>query len=172
MLAASGDLNLKMEGMPVVPPLDKDELYGIIGDPNSSWVVTSDSREHTRRSVYLLSRRAFRAPMFELFDGPDGIMSCARRESSTIAPQSLTMLNGRFTVEQSKSLAAKLEKEPEAGRIDKAWEHVLSRRPTADEKAAAQKFLDQQRQNLGSESAALQELGRSLFNFNEFLYVD
>jgi hypothetical protein len=172
MLAASGDLNLKMEGMPVVPPLDKDELYGIIGDPNSSWVVTSDSREHTRRSVYLLSRRAFRAPMFELFDGPDGIMSCSRRESSTIAPQSLTMLNGRFTVEQSKSLAAKLEKEPEAGRIDRAWEHVLSRRPSADEKAAAQKFLDQQQKNLGSESAALQELGRSLFNFNEFLYVD
>ncbi len=172
ILAASGDLNLKMEGIPVVPPLDKDELYGIIGDPNSAWAVTSDAREHTRRSVYLLSRRTFRAPMFELFDSPDGIMSCSRRESSTIAPQSLTMLNGRFTVEQAKSLAAKLEKEPAANRIGNAWQHVLSRSPTAEERSAAEQFLDRQQKNLGSESAALQELTRSLFNFNEFLYVD
>jgi hypothetical protein len=172
MLAASGDLNPKMEGIPVVPPLDKDELYGIIGDPNSAWVVSSDSREHTRRSVYLLSRRAFRAPMFELFDSPDGIMSCSRRESSTIAPQSLTMLNGRFTVEQAKSLAVKLAKVPPEERIDQAWQHVLSRKPTAEERATAQKFLDAQEKNLGSDAASLQELGRSLFNFNEFLYVD
>ena len=172
ILAASGDLNLKMEGTPVVPPLDKDELYGIIGDPSNAWVVTSDAREHTRRSVYLLSRRAFRAPMFELFDSPDGIMSCSRRESSTIAPQSLTLLNGRFTVEQSKSLAAKLAKSPEADRIDQAWEHVLSRKPSPEERTAAQKFLSTQQKNLGSESAALYELNRSLFNLNEFLYVD
>src|SRR4030088_2053591 len=110
--------------------------------------------------------------MFELFDSPDGIMSCSRRESSTIAPQSLTMLNGRFTVEQSKSLAAKLSKVPAAERIDQAWEHVLSRKPTAEERVAAQKFLDAQEKNLGSDAAALQELGRSLFNLNEFLYVD
>jgi hypothetical protein len=172
ILAVSGNLNLKMEGIPVVPPLDKEELYGITGDPNSAWVVTSDAREHTRRSVYLLSRRAFRAPMFELFDSPDGIMSCSRRESSTIAPQSLTMLNGRFTVQQSKALAEKLAEVPAAQRIEKAWEQVLSRKPTADERTAAQKFLDTQQKNLGSEAAAMQELARSLLNFNEFLYVD
>lgn len=110
--------------------------------------------------------------MFELFDSPDGIMSCSRRESSTIAPQSLTLLNGRFTVEQSKSLAAKLAQAPVAERIDQAWEHVLSRKPTAEERTAAQTFMDAQQKNLGSDTAALQELGRSLFNFNEFLYVD
>jgi len=110
--------------------------------------------------------------MFELFDSPDGIMSCSRRESSTIAPQSLTMLNGRFTVQQAKSLATKLEAAPAAERIDRAWEYVLSRKPTGEERTAAQKFLATQQKNLGSETAALQELGRSLFNFNEFLYVD
>jgi len=99
--------------------------------------------------------------------------------ASVVALQSIARLNpsddnaaSELARYDAKVLAAKLEKEPESERIDKAWEHVLSRRPTADEKTAARKFLDQQRKNLGSESAALQELGRSLFNFNEFLYVD
>jgi mono/diheme cytochrome c family protein len=172
MLLVSGDLNLKMGGIPVVPPLDKDELYGIIGDPANAWVVTSDTSEHTRRSAYLMSRRAFRAPMFELFDSPDGILPCPRRENSTIAPQSLTLLNGRFTVEQSKSLAAKLEKAAPEERIANAWQRVLGRDPNPSERAKADAFLAAQKKNLGSDSAALQELVRGLFNINEFLYVE
>jgi Protein of unknown function (DUF1553). len=172
MLLVSGDLNPKMGGIPVVPPLDKDELYGIIGDPASAWVVTSDAGEHTRRSVYLLSRRAFRAPMFELFDSPDGILPCPRRENSTIAPQSLTLLNGRFTVEQAKSLAAKLEKDPPEERVANAWWRVLGREPNPSERATAEAFLAAQKKNLASDSAAWRELVRGLFNINEFLYVE
>ncbi|HUS06032.1 MAG TPA: PSD1 and planctomycete cytochrome C domain-containing protein [Bryobacteraceae bacterium] len=172
MLLVSGDLNPKMGGMPVVPPLDKDELYGIIGDPANAWVVTSDTREHTRRSIYLLSRRAFRAPMFELFDSPDGILPCPRREASTIAPQSLTLLNGRFTVDQARSLASKLEKLPAEERLANAWWSVLGREPNPAERAKAEAFLATQTKHLGSPSAALQELARGLFNINEFLYVE
>ena len=86
----------------MVPPLEKEELYGIIGEPDNSWVVTSDRAEHTRRSVYLLQRRTFQQPMFEAFDAPDGMLSCSRRNESTTAPQSLALLNSRFMMEQAK----------------------------------------------------------------------
>lgn len=172
VLQASGDLNLKMEGIPVVAPLTDDELYGIIGKPESAWIVTADSREHTRRSIYLLNRRTFRMPMMELFDAPDGVLSCSRRESSTIAPQSLAQLNGRFSVERARSLAAKLAALPESERIEYAWWQTLSRAPKPDEKSKAEAFIERQKATLNSESGALQELARGLFNLNEFLYVE
>ena len=172
ILSAAGTLNLKMGGIPIVPPLEEDELYGIIGRPADAWSVTPDASEHTRRSVYLISRRAFRAPMFEVFDSPDGILSCARRDSSTIAPQSLTLLNGRFTLEQSKAFAQRVLREDSSTRIDAAWKAALGRVPEADERAAATEFIANQTKHLGSEGAAFGELGRALFNLNEFLYVD
>ena len=58
----------------------------------------------------MLSRRTFRPAMFENFDAPDGIRTCSRREASNTAPQSLTLLNGRWTVDESKRLAALLTK--------------------------------------------------------------
>ena len=104
-LFVSGQLNLQMGGEPVVAPLDKEELYGITGTPADRWVVTWDPKQHTRRSVYLLQRRAFQHPMFQVFDAPDGMATCDRRNESTTAPQSLTLLNSRFMVEQSQALA-------------------------------------------------------------------
>ena len=35
-LQVSGELNLKMGGPPVVPPLETEEMFGIIGKPEAS----------------------------------------------------------------------------------------------------------------------------------------
>ena len=166
MRQASGNLNLKMGGIPVVPPLEPEELYGIIGKPESAWVVTANSEEHTRRSVYLIERRTFQHPMFAAFDAPDGVLSCARRNESTTAPQSLALLNSRFMLEQARALASKVTT------IEDAWWRILDRDPTPEERASATAFLEKQSVRLGSKSAALAELVRGLMNTNEFLYVD
>src|SRR6185369_14194395 len=42
VLQASGRLNLKLGGPPVVPPLEAEELFGIIGKAENAWVVTPD----------------------------------------------------------------------------------------------------------------------------------
>ncbi|MDA0207296.1 MAG: PSD1 and planctomycete cytochrome C domain-containing protein [Acidobacteria bacterium] len=68
-LAASGELNLEMGGTPVVVPLSNEELYGITGN-SGRWAVTLDPAQHRRRSIYLLQRRAFQHPMFQVFDAP------------------------------------------------------------------------------------------------------
>ena len=170
VLAAAGSLNLKMGGRPVVPPLAVEELYGMSQPINSAWVVTDDVTEHTRRSIYVISRRNFRMPLFEAFDRPEGVLSCSRRDSSTTAPQSLSMLNGPFTMQQAQVLAARMEVAPDP--IQAAFGAVFGRSATASEIERSKQFLDKQTVNLGSRSAALLEMARGLFNLNEFLYVE
>jgi hypothetical protein len=170
VLSAAGTLNLKMGGRAVVPPLATEELYGMSQPINNAWIVTDDAREHTRRSIYLISRRNFRVPLFEAFDRPEGVLSCSRRDSSTTAPQSLALLNGDFTLQQAKALAAKLE--GAADPVAAAWHAVFGRNPTDAEAARSMQFLERQTVRLGSRNAALTEMARGLFNTNEFLYVD
>ena len=44
MLQAPGALNLKMGGRPVVPPVDKEELYGLSQNRDNMWIVTANRR--------------------------------------------------------------------------------------------------------------------------------
>ena len=166
VLKASGSLNVEMYGEPVVVPLDKEELYGITGNPDSRWVVSWDPEQHDRRSVYLLQRRAFQQPMFQVFDAPDGMTTCSRRNESTTAPQSLTLLNSRFMTEQADRLAE------HGGSIEGVWSSAFARAPTEDERAMAEAFVERQAELRGTREGALAELARSLLNSNEFLYVD
>jgi hypothetical protein len=166
VLKASGRLNLKMGGIPAVPPLQAEELYGIIGGAESAWPVSPDPAEHFRRSIYLLSRRTFTQPMFAAFDKPDGIASCSRRSESTTAPQSLTLLNSEFMVEQANLLATA------ADNVDDLWSRSLGRMPHAQEREWVESFLAEQEAIQGSRAAAEAELARVLLNLNEFLYVE
>jgi cytochrome c551/c552 len=170
VLAAAGSLNLKMGGRPVVPPLAVEELYGMSQPLNSAWVVTDDPAEHNRRSIYMISRRNFRMPLLEAFDRPEGVLSCSRRDSSTTAPQSLSLLNGQFTMAQAAALAARVE--TAADPVAAAWQATLGRDPDASERERARAFVEKQTATLGSRRAALTELARGLFNLNEFLYVE
>ena len=174
VLAATGRLNLKMFGRPVVAPLASEEMYGMIGAPANMWIVTADATEHTRRSIYLQQRRTFRVPMMEVFDTPEPMLSCSRREASTIAPQSLTLLNGSLVMEQAKAVAKDWagQHASDAPLVEAAFRQVLARRPTAAELQRGERFLAEQTRNAGTRDAAVTELARALLNLNEFLYVD
>jgi Protein of unknown function (DUF1549)/Protein of unknown function (DUF1553)/Planctomycete cytochrome C len=166
VLQVSGTLNSKMGGIPIVPPLQTEELYGMIGKPENNWVVSPDPEQFSRRSIYMLQRRTFQQPMFEALDSPDGVQSCPRRNESTTAPQSLALLNGDFIMGQAKKMAAKVQS------VDEIWTRVLGRPPSPEERASATKLIERQTQRLGSKEAAYTELARALMNLNEFLYVE
>jgi mono/diheme cytochrome c family protein len=102
MHAVAGTLNLKMGGRPVVPPLAADE-----GAPGN-WTVSADPAEHTRRGLYILQRRNFRFPMFDVFDLPVNAVTAPARDVTTVAPQALWLLNNRTAQRQSEALAARL----------------------------------------------------------------
>ena len=186
--SVAGSLNLKMGGRPVVPPLAEEELSPL--RDRWMWTVAADPKEHTRRGVYLLVRRNFRFPLFEVFDAPVNSQSCPRRDDTTVAPQALWFLNNRTVNRQAQEWAGRLVRdageEPRAW-VDRAWALAFARPPSETERAEAVELLDALAQGQGSgpvdasaalaklppaRAAALVKLCLSLFNLNEFAFVD
>ncbi len=175
ILLTTGGLNLKQSGRPVVPPLSPEEKATLTQPPENAWVLTADHSEHNRRSIYMIQKRTFRMPMLEVFDAPESMLTCSRREASTTAPQSLSLLNGSFTMNRANSLASQLDAEypqDNAKVIQGAWLKVLSREPSVSEMNRSLSFLKLQSVDAGGRHQAIVELNRALLNLNEFLYVD
>jgi hypothetical protein len=174
VLAATGELNLKAGGRPVVTPLSKEEMQTLTQRPDDAWVVTSDASEYSRRSIYLLQKRTFRLPIMEVFDAPEPMLTCPRRDSSTTAPQSLALLNGAFVMQQSRALALELvaAHSSDAELLRFMWLQVLTREPDSEEAKLAAGFLSRQMENTRDRLGAVTEMIRGLLNLNEFLYVD
>lgn len=172
MLAVSGQLNLKSGGPGVRLPLPK-----VVSDTllKGQYKVTEDVTEHTRRSIYVFARRNLRHPLFDLFDRPDAQTSCARRNESTTAPQSLSLLNSDFAHDTAAKLAETLtEKHGSDTRalIITATERCLSRTATEEEITSGISFIEQQTKLASSFQGALADYCLALLNSNEFLFVD
>jgi hypothetical protein len=164
MLAVAGKLNPKQGGPSVIVPIEKS-LVGALYKP-SQWAVTPDPAEHSRRSVYLIAKRNLRLPFMEVFDAPDTLVSCPRRESSTHAPQALELLNGDLANQQAEALARRLA--AEAGpdprkQVDLAYRLVAGRPPKLKEMQASVAFLKNQ---------SPREFALAMLNLNAFLYVN
>jgi hypothetical protein len=158
LLAVSGQLNRKMGGPSVFPPLPPEAVV-------REWKATKDPAEHARRSVYLFAKRNLRFPFLEAFDPPDSNQSCPKRERSTTAPQALTLLNAAEVIAAAKALAQRLEKEASSreDQIRLVFRLTIGRGPSPVEMDFAQEFLDR---------SPLTELCRTLFNISEFAYLD
>jgi hypothetical protein len=164
ILATAGVLNLKMGGVGVIPPLTREEI--LAARMPQLWPANPDPAEHRRRSIYLQMKRSLTLPILQIFDAPDTATSCPRRETSTVAPQALALMNSEFTSEQAKHFAARIRAEagdnPEAA-VDTGWKIAFGRLPSAEER---QTVLDYLQRN------SLERLCLLVFNMNEFLYVD
>jgi hypothetical protein len=164
MLAVAGVLNPKSGGPGVMVPVEK-ELVDLLYKP-SQWQIAKDPTEHNRRSVYLLAKRNLRLPFMEVFDQPDMQISCARRESSTHAPQALELLNGDFSNGMARALSDRLRREGGASvrqRIDLAYKLAAGRAPNQAEARSATRFLETQ---------PVEEFALAMLNLNAFLYVE
>jgi hypothetical protein len=198
VLAVAGTLTRQVGGPPVKVPLEP-EVYDLIfteSEPDGLWPVTPDVAQHTRRSIYLFNKRNVRLPMFEAFDQPDTLNSCAYRPVSTYAPQALIMMNGPLAREQGKALAVLLAKEcgPDTGKqLDALYKRTLGRSPRGEEIKLATEFLDAQTETIrdrlrarlpvgldpqsvppGADLAcvrAMADLCVVVFNTHEFVYV-
>jgi len=172
ILAVAGNLNPEAGGPSIMVPIEK-ELVNALYKP-SQWQVTPDPAQHNRRSVYLIAKRNLRLPFVEVFDAPDTLVSCPRRESSTHAPQALELLNGSFSNREAKVLAVRLP--AESGRsyrrqIVLAYRLAAGRAPTQRELQLALDFLREEARRAGDEKARA-EFALAIFNLNAFLYVN
>lgn len=94
MLQVSGSLDRSLGGKPV--NIKDDETGAVVVDGKSG-----------RRSLYIQSRRTKPVSMLQTFDAPVMETNCEIRIHSTVATQSLLMLNGEFVLDQAAILAAR-----------------------------------------------------------------
>jgi hypothetical protein len=164
ILAVAGVLNLKMGGVGVIPPLTREEI--LAARMPQLWPANPDPAEHRRRSIYLQMKRSFTLPMLQIFDAPDTSASCPRRETSTVAPQALALMNSEFSSEQARHFADYVREQ--AGDappddVEAAWKIAFGRPPTLEERQTALDYLQRN---------SLERLCLLMFNMNQFLYID
>jgi hypothetical protein len=182
MLALSGELNLRMFGPSARPKLpDNISKYAWKPDPRP--------QDQQRRSIYVLAKRNMRYPLFDAFDWPDMHNSCARRLTTTTAPQALLLLNGDLALERGQALAARLRErfgDDEMRMLVQGYRLAWGRQPSAAEIQLGLRFLDMQSEALQTRRladgaamnreavrrAALADFCHALLNTNEFLFID
>jgi hypothetical protein len=181
MLAAADSLNLKMHGPGV--PVTVDEVGQVIvgldnrdsaGRPQGKRGVLGP--EEFRRSVYVQVRRSLPLAMLETFDAPLLNPNCEIRTRSTVAPQSLLLMNSEFVLAQSRALAerAVAASGDRREQVRLIWRWALSSEPSDNAIADAVAFVAAQQADVAAdnESPALASLCQALFSSSAFLYVD
>jgi hypothetical protein len=174
ILFANGRINLKLYGPSIYPELSQ-EVLASQSIPGKGWEKTS-YKDQARRSVYIHVKRSLLVPMMANFDFPEPDSSCEARFITTQPGQALGMLNGDFLNQQATELAKRMREE--AGeqvqdQIDQGFQLVLSREPTASERARSLRLIEQLETEHGlSREMAMANFALFLFNVNEFVYVD
>jgi len=182
MLAVSGRLNPKMFGPSVLPQIPAAALEGS-SDPDKIW-HPSEEDEASRRTIYVFLKRSMIVPMLDLLDLCDTARTAAKRLTTSVAPQALTLFNGDFVNRQARYFARRilLEVGPDPGKqIERAYRLALARPPHLSERQNMLEFLRAEAASLtaaegldaeNSHLRALEEMSRVIFNLNEFAYTD
>ncbi len=198
ILALSGKLNRKLFGPPVPVTVNTSGQF-VIGTGGRGGELDPETDlqgEQFRRSIYIQVRRSRPLSVLRTFDAPRMEPNCEARNSSTVAPQSLLLMNSDFAIAQSETFAARLRAEAPndvAAQIRRGWELAFARTPTNDELDETLEFMSEQTehfrvQRAGAEKTksdkkkdptdrppefyALASFCQTLMSSNEFLYVD
>lgn len=200
MLAVSGKLNSERFGSPM--PVATDGVGRVLtgeqknngaGDPV---IVESIGERAFRRSVYSQVRRTKPLTVLESFDEPVMTPNCTMRETSTVAPQALLMLNDVFVAQQSQHFAERLMREHPGdlrAQINRAWKRAYNSAPSEKETTESLLYLAEQTERIRARVAtfarsekdkdkdkaqpdpqklALASLCQALISANRFLYVE
>jgi hypothetical protein len=175
ILYVSGTLDLTMGG-------------SLLTTPNRQYVTSTANvnpviYEAKRRAVYLPVIRSALYDVFQAFDFADPSTLNGRRDSTTVAPQALFMLNSKLVLEQTKALATQLladEALDDARRIRQLYERALSRTATPEETSRGLEFVEKYTQAAAGKGVpeedrrlrAWQALCRTVLASNEFVYIE
>jgi hypothetical protein len=201
MLAAGGLLNDRRAGLPV--PVMADIVgQWVIGKENLNagrpGPVLAMNTEEFRKTVFVQWRRSRPLTVLDTFDLPRMEPNCERRNSSTVATQSLFLMNSEFIVQMAEHFAARVRRDAGTNsgeQVRHAWRIAFARNPNDGEINEALEFLDAQLEQFKAKPVetapvtnrfdpkakkikrdvaelALANLCQLLLSSNEFLYVD
>lgn len=117
-----------------------------------------------RRSIYFFIKRSRLIPFLLAFDGTNALQSIGARQTTTVAPQALVLMNNPQVIEWCAAFAKSVETPGDnAKTITAIFERALGRYPTKAEVLDATGYLQR-----GGTTAGLCQIVISL---NEFAYV-
>lgn len=135
-------------------------------------------KNNRRRTLYAAISRHELNPVLRLFDFPDPNLTSERRSLTTVPMQQLFVLNSDFMVDQSRAVAARLEKAnlPDtAAKVEQLYRWLFGRQPLPQELRLGVGFVDRSPDEAGSQEAKLSRLEQytqALLSTNEFFFVD
>jgi hypothetical protein len=160
------------------------------GDINN-FKVESGGEDDFRRSIYVQVRRSKPVTVLEAFDAPTMVPNCEMRSQSTVAPQSLLMMNDVFILENAKRLAEHLHSTAPGNvrdQLSAAWKLLFHSQPSDTEFQQCETYLAEQAANLtdyhqknpppkdkpapDTNLEAMASLCQILYSSNRFLYIE
>jgi mono/diheme cytochrome c family protein len=166
-LSASGLLNRKIGGPSVYPP-QPSGVYAFTQIPRN-WQASTGSDRY-RRGLYTYFWRSAPHPDLTVFDAPDALSTCTRRNRSNTPLQALTLLNDQGFFEFAQALAGRILREGPSSdreRIAYAFRLCLGRQPNERERQTLERLL--QKQHEAKALDAWTSVARVLLNLDEFI---
>lgn len=160
VLAVSGKLNIARGG-PGFEDFAYTEAYAPIYT-----TVTADRPELWRRSIYRYVVRTTPNRFLSTLDCPNPAMLTAKRNTTTTPLQSLALYNNDFMLRQARYFAQRLAAdagEDSAAQVRRGFSLAFGRPASPQEVELGARFIAEE---------GLFSFCRSLFNANEFVYVD
>lgn len=164
-LSASGLLHRAIGGPSVYPP-QPNGVYAFTQVPRN-WQANIGADRY-RRGLYTYFWRSAPHPDLTVFDAPEALSTCTRRNRSNTPLQALTLLNDQGFYEFAQALAQRIQREcpeDEGERIAFAFRLCLGRSPSERERQALERLLQRQ----AKAQDAWTSIARVLLNLDEFI---
>jgi hypothetical protein len=188
MLAASGELNPKLGGIPNRPEINLEAALQprqVMGTFAAAWTPNPKPEQRNRRSIYALKLRGLSDPAMEVFNSPAPDFSCERREASVVSPQVFAMFNGKAIHVRALALAHRVIKETQDDKeaIARCFELAFGRVANSEEIALCLEHWCDIESSMGDEPhvkskpplevrrEAVEENTGERFSFNEKLHA-
>jgi mono/diheme cytochrome c family protein len=189
MLAASGELNPALGGIPNRPEINLEAALQprqVMGTFASAWVPNPRPEQRHRRSLYALKLRGLNDPALEVFNAPSPDFSCEQREASTVTPQVFALFNSKASAARALALAARVLKETptDEAAIHRCFQLVYGRQAKAEEvrtclahwqelqTVQAKATFVSEKPPLAIRREAVEENTGEKFSFNETLHAN
>ncbi len=134
-----------------------------------------------RRSIYFTMKRSELIPVMQAFDAPEPLASQGTRQTTTVAPQALWLMNSPHVRSWAAAFAKRIAPAPDApvdAAVTRAYSLALNRNPAKTELADAVDFIEQQTkryqddQKPAPRELALTDFAQVVLGLNEFIYVE
>lgn len=173
-LSVSGLLNPTIGGPSVFPHQPNGVMD--LGQMKRPW-KPSNGPDRYRRGLYTFFWRATPFPALLVFDAPNSIQACTKRNRSNTPIQALTLLNDTSFLECAQAMVKRIESEggsTDQSRMDFLFKTALGRAATDSEKQTVERLLlaernDNQTDPGKREASAWLAVARVLLNTDEFI---